>query len=377
MADNNFPVVNIQEFTGIIKKQLLEGNYRPVIGIGKGGIGKTESIEELAKKEMGIGHVDIRLLLYGETDLKGIPYPDEKHVKTIWLQNNILPVAERDGERGLLVLDEFTSAPRSVRTAAYQLLNERKLGEYVLPPGWIIVCLGNGIADGGDFNGMEGNFLNRCSAYTVASDFSVWKEWALNNGINPLVLSYLTWNVKHFHTFDPDDEYNLFASPRSWEAVSNIMNCPNADINDRMTYLRVCGNVGTVIGSSFGAFCKLRVHATAPEDILSGRAGVFSGDHQVLLITVQSVLTQFIAEAKASVANIGDLTDQVVVRGANMLKWLLNLKGEGMLEVQIMAIKDISKNSTQVAHKLLFSPITDQVCPEFARFIKYNKGVLS
>ena len=146
---SNLPTVTVEQFTTIIERQFNEGNKRPIFGLGKGGIGKTESIADLTKR-LGIGYIDIRLLMYSEVDLKGIPYPNDSHTATIWLQNDILPREDRDGAKGILVLDEITSVARSVRTAAYQLLNERRLGEYVMPEGWMIVCLGNGEEDGGD-----------------------------------------------------------------------------------------------------------------------------------------------------------------------------------------------------------------------------------
>ena len=154
---NNLPTVTVEQFTTIVKRQFSEGIRRPIFGLGKGGIGKTESIAELAK-EMGIGYIDVRLLLYSEVDLKGIPYPNVNHTATIWLQNDILPRADRDGERGILVFDEITSCAKSVRTAAYQLLNENRLGEYVLPAGWMIVCLGNVIRQIGKSKRVEGVF---------------------------------------------------------------------------------------------------------------------------------------------------------------------------------------------------------------------------
>ena len=121
MSSSNLPSITVDTFTKIVEMQFREQNFRPIFGLGKGGIGKTESIMDLAKNKLHIGYVDIRLLLYSETDLKGIPYPSEDHTRTIWLQNDILPTVKKDGPVGILVFDEITSCARSVRTAAYQL----------------------------------------------------------------------------------------------------------------------------------------------------------------------------------------------------------------------------------------------------------------
>ena len=74
----NLPAVTVKQFTEIVEQQFKEGIMRPIFGLGKGGIGKTESIKDLAD-QLGIGYIDIRLLMYSEVDLKGIPYPNTDH----------------------------------------------------------------------------------------------------------------------------------------------------------------------------------------------------------------------------------------------------------------------------------------------------------
>lgn len=167
------PAVSVDEFKNIVKRHLENDLQRPIFGLGKGGIGKTESIANLAIKELGIGFVDIRLLLYSESDLKGIPYVNEAHSHTIWLQNDILPREDRDGAKGILLLDEVTSCSKSVRTAAYQLLNERSLGEYHLPEGWQVVCLGNAEEDGGQYFAPLSPRGHRPSHHSA----NFWQHW--------------------------------------------------------------------------------------------------------------------------------------------------------------------------------------------------------
>jgi MoxR-like ATPase len=43
----------------------------------------------------------------------------------------------------ILFLDEITSAPPTVSAAAYQLILDRRLGDYVVPEGWVIFAAGN------------------------------------------------------------------------------------------------------------------------------------------------------------------------------------------------------------------------------------------
>lgn len=375
MATNNLPVVTVAQFSEIVKLQLSEKNYRPIFGLGKGGIGKTESIETLARR-MNIGYIDIRLLLYAETDLKGIPYPDQSHTTTIWLQNNILPRADRDGNIGILVLDEITSVQRSVRTAAYQLLNERRLGEYKLPPNWLIVCLGNGEDDGGDFQGMEANFINRCSVFNVIPDVDTWKAWALQNNVNYLVTAYVSWRPSDLHTFNPDSETDvIFASPRSWKAVSDILNAHPFNKDDTLNNARIMANLGTTIGNNFIAFCKYKETTVEPADILAGKVrGFDSTSLEVLFLTMQGVVKMLSDMTNKDMQMTQKLSDSTMDCWANAVKWMLSLKS---VEHQVMGLKDLIKSNQNIASHLFLNPQFNAKCPELRTFVMNNQNVLN
>ena len=45
----NLPAVTVKQFTEIVEQQFKEGIMRPIFGLGKGGIGKTESIKEIGR----------------------------------------------------------------------------------------------------------------------------------------------------------------------------------------------------------------------------------------------------------------------------------------------------------------------------------------
>ncbi len=370
---SNLPTVTVEQFVTIVERQFNEGIMRPIFGLGKGGIGKTESIMDLAKKKLKVGYIDIRLLMYSEVDLKGIPYPNERHTSTVWLQNDILPRVERDGERGILVLDEITSVARSVRTAAYQLLNERRLGEYVLPDGWMIVCLGNGEEDGGDFQGMEGNFANRCSIFNVSPNLEAWKDWAYQSNINYLVLAYVSWRPSDLHTYNPESETEmLFASPRSWKAVSDILNIYGFNKNDDITNLRIISNVGSRVGNQFTAFCKYKDSAVEPSDIVEGKKVPEIQEMEVLFLTMQGVIKLMADSIKTDKTNHGKITDNTIKKCANGLKWMMSLKS---LEHQVMAVKDFVSNDRETIAQMFLSPAFNNACPELMAFAKRNIGI--
>ena len=372
MANSNLPSITVETFTKIVEMQFREKNFRPIFGLGKGGIGKTESIMDLAKNKLHIGYVDIRLLLYSETDLKGIPYPSADHTRTIWLQNDILPTVEKDGETGILVFDEITSCARSVRTAAYQLLNERRLGEYVLPDGWMVVCLGNGEEDGGDYQGMEGNFANRCSVFNVVPDVEAWKLWAHASNVNPLVIGYVSWKPGDLHSYDPENETELlFASPRSWAAVSNILNTYDFNADDAILCSRIESNLGLRVGQQFIAFCRFKDKTVDPKKIVYNGEKPEINEQEVLYITISSVIKIVGDKAVAELQTQGGVTNETINMMANALNWILSLNKE----YAVMGFKDlISYNKTSI-RSIIMTPQFLQACPALPQFANQNKEI--
>lgn len=374
MSSLNLPSITVDIFTKIVEMQFNENNFRPIFGLGKGGIGKTESIMDLAKNKLKIGYIDVRLLLYSETDLKGIPYPNAEHTKTIWLQNNILPNVDRDGEKGILVFDEITSCSRSVRTAAYQLLNERKLGEYILPNGWMIVCLGNGEEDGGDYNGMEGNFANRCSVFNIVPSVESWKIWAFNNNINELVTAYVSFKPQDLHSYNPESETELlFASPRSWKAVSDIINNYGYNENDSLLIARIMSNIGLRVGQQFLAFCKFREQTVDPKDILVKGLMPKFNNQEVIYITIQSVIKLIIDKINSDTEKYKGIMDDTIVWTANGIKWILSLRKE----YAVMGYQDLVRYNKQIIMKIAFSQRFRELCPELIEFAKENTAIFS
>jgi len=371
MSDLNIPSVDVETFSEIVKEQFLEKNFRPIFGLGKGGIGKTESIHDLAL-DLNVGYIDIRLLLYTETDLKGIPYPNAEHTSTVWLQNNILPVAERDGESGILVFDEITSCPKSVRTAAYQLLNERKLGEYTLPDSWMIVCLGNGEEDGGDYQGMEGNFVNRCAVFNVVATVDAWKDWANKHNVNSLVTSYVSFRPQDLHSYNEENETEmLFASPRSWYAVSNILNKKGFDSNDKTTICRINANIGTTVGARFCAFSKYQNSTVDPNEIVNNGLKPHIEQQEILYITIGSVVKIVGDTIRNDISNLKGVSVETLNKLANALNWFMTLSKENA----VMGIKDLIGYDRDTIRRVLVAPEFLAICPEIMQFANNNKEI--
>ena len=131
------------QITQILEKEFNsanEGHHTPVMLWGAPGIGKSQIIRKIAD-DHGAKVIDIRLSQMEPSDLRGIPFKNGDLVD--WSIPSILPNEKRHGIQGVLFLDEITSAPPTVSAAAYQLILDRKLGEYEVPVGWVIFAAGN------------------------------------------------------------------------------------------------------------------------------------------------------------------------------------------------------------------------------------------
>jgi hypothetical protein len=190
------------------------GTHTPVMLWGPPGVGKSQMVVQVADRHR-VPVVDIRLSQMEPSDLRGIPFRVEDHVE--WAVPAMLPDAERHAEHGILFLDEITSAPPSVSAAAYQLILDRRLGAYEVPPGWAIFAAGNRQGDRGVTYSMPAPLANRFSHFEVETHLDDWVAWAYENGIDECIIGFLRFRPELLFDFDPAHNPVAFPSPRSWE----------------------------------------------------------------------------------------------------------------------------------------------------------------
>ena len=191
-----------------------EGHHTPVMLWGPPGVGKSDMVRQTAMRHQ-VPVIDIRLSQMEPSDLRGIPFRVDGHVE--WAVPAILPDARRHGTSGILFLDEITSAPPSVSAAAYQLILDRRLGEYQVPPGWAIFAAGNRQGDRGVTYTMPAPLANRFSHFEVDTHLDDWVAWAYARGIDDRVIGFLRFRPELLFDFDPAHNPVAFPSPRSWE----------------------------------------------------------------------------------------------------------------------------------------------------------------
>jgi len=258
--------VTIRDMKSIVKKthKLLidTGHSLPVMIHGPAGVGKSDSVRQVAK-DLGIKCIDIRLSLLNPVDLRGLPSivrEKGKDAVATWVSSGFLPIAERDGEEGILFLDEINLAPMTVMNAGYQLILDRALGEYKLPAKWSIVAAGNRTEDTGNITKMPPPLANRFIHYEMERpDAEEWRSWAVQNGISDRVIAFLHKFPQHLFV-PPKNAEKTFPSPRSWSFASDLF----------MINEPVDAAVGAGVASDFKAYCEVYTRVPDIQKILRG-----------------------------------------------------------------------------------------------------------
>lgn len=262
--------MTITEFRECVEYNIDHNIKHAILGLGAPGVGKSQVIRQIGKK-YGYKVIDVRLAQMSEVEIGGLIYPNAERTKTVWLSPEILPDEQRDGKNTILLLDEITSCTKRVQVAAYQLILDRKIGQYTLPEGCFVVALGNREDDDGVYIQLAGPLADRFEIHYIDVDFSSWRDYAVKAGVHPYVIGYLSFKPAALHNQVPGDSNMVFATPRSWDRVSDILKF-DSDIDKRVIRNKIIGNVGKTEGNQFVEYCKKQKQLISVEEFLENKA---------------------------------------------------------------------------------------------------------
>ena len=241
---------------------------QPAIVTGPPGSAKSQVARQVAAAT-NRQYVDVRALLLDPVDLRGIPWRDASD-RTRWAPPAFLPPSNDPG-RWLINLEELPSALPMVQAALYQLVLDRKVGEYELPGGASLIACGNRETDRGVVHRMPTPLASRFVHLEIRVDAEDWLSWGAAHGIVSEVLFFVAYRPDLLHQFDSQSREAAFACPRAWEAVSNIVKHRNGlDPATERALLR--GTVGEAAAVEFSAFLKVWRELPHPRAVLNDPA---------------------------------------------------------------------------------------------------------
>lgn len=304
----NLPVISVGEmvkqltkaYTQIIKNGASLRMMPSVMLWGPPGVGKSEGIRELAKnieKKTGktVYVTDVRLILYNPVDLRGIPTANDDKTLAVWLKPKIFQMDESKDVINILFLDEISAAPQSVQAAAYQITLDRVVGEHKLPENCIVIAAGNRVTDKSVAYKMPRALANRLLHFEIQSDYESWKAWTIKNGIHEKVLGFLSFRQDQILNTCLHNDELAFATPRTWEMVSNILNNVNEDVE--AVFSLIAGLVGIGAAGEFLTWCEVYKDLPDVEKIFKGKKEPVPESPDVLYALV-SAMTVYASKHK-------------------------------------------------------------------------------
>lgn len=237
------------------------------------GVGKSSIVHQVAEK-LGINLVDARLAEMESVDIRGLPSVDKDKDGNGVMKWNAPDCWPRDpNSKGIIFLDEITSCDKSCQVAAYELILDRKIGDfYKVPDGWYIVSAGNLTTDRAVATTMSSALANRFLHVELEVDPQQWGRWGITHDVHPSVLGFIAYRPEFLFSMDGENLERGWPSPRSWERVSHMVKiyANNETVLRKMVY----GLVGPAKGVEFMEFYRLNANFTNVLDMMYGRTEI-------------------------------------------------------------------------------------------------------
>ncbi len=319
----NLPItINQEELLDIL---LNVAPVRPVFIWGAPGIGKSALVEKFAN-EVGLPCVSLLGSQLAPEDIIGIPQIQDD-VSTFLPPKMIARKAPY-----VLFLDELNACSQEVQKAFYSLIHERRIGEYHLPEGSIIIGAGNRAQDSAIVKTMSSALINRMFHVQLKADPSQWLNWAYEVGLHPWVINYISQRPDHLFS-EPSKTEEPFSTPRSWHMLSDALKEYRAEennISDTMLKMLAYGCISASHAGMFMAFVKQLGNTHLLTDIIKGEAKWPSKpeERDVLYFISQSFRAKLLHELPENKQNLGKDGQYLAHRAKALIKELSSISYE-------------------------------------------------
>lgn len=314
---------------------LSVATVRPVFIWGPPGIGKSSLVQEFARS-VGLPCVSLLGSQLAPEDLIGVPRIEDG--KSVFCPPRMVA---RD-EPYCLFLDELNACSHEVQKAFYSLIHDRRLGEYELLPGSVVIGAGNRAQDSAIVKPMSSALLNRMVHVHLQVSHRDWLAWAGLSGIHPLILEYIGLRPDHLWSASPKHE-EPFSTPRSWHMLSDALNACGAvgdgeNIDEKLLEVLAFGCLTPHHAGQFKAFIKQLRHRYQLNAIVKGDAGWPHApeDRDVLYFLAQSLRARLMKELPPSRDRLAGTQQELAHRAKALLTDLSGIS----LEIAQMTVAE-------------------------------------
>ena len=295
---------------------------RPVFIWGPPGIGKSSLVEKFAA-DVGLPCVSLLGSQLAPEDLIGVPQIVEG-------KSRFCPPAMIAREQAYcLFLDELNACSHEVQKSFYSLIQEKRVGDYSLPSGSIVIGAGNRAQDSAIVKPMSSALLNRMVHVQLKAQASDWLEWAYATSIHSWVIQYIEMRPDHLWVQPPKTE-EPFSTPRAWHMLSDALYQFGEHATDQMIEAVAFGCLSAIHAGQFKAFIKKVRYQYSINAIIKGdmRWPDKPEDRDVLYFLAQSFRAHLVRELPESKEMLADSTQDLTHRSKALIKQLASLSFE-------------------------------------------------
>jgi hypothetical protein len=228
-----------------------------------------------------------------------------------------------------LFLDELNACSHEVQKAFYSLIQDRKIGDYALPKGSIVIGAGNRAQDSAIVKPMSSALMNRLIHVHLQASHRDWLDWAGKNNIHPWVMEYVQNRPDHLWSQPPKTE-QAFSSPRSWHMLSDALHEMQEEVSDTMIEILSFGTLSPHHAGQFKGFIKQIRNNYALSAILKGQMKwpEKPEDRDVLYFLAQSFKAHLIKELPGSKVENSSHIKDLAHRSKALIKQLTSISLE-------------------------------------------------
>ena len=319
----NLPIqVNQEELSDIL---FTVAPTRPVFIWGAPGIGKSALVEKFAD-DVGMECVSLLGSQLAPEDIIGIPRITDE------VSEFLPPKMIARKEPYVLILDELNACSQEVQKAFYSLIYERRIGEYHLPEGSVVIGAGNRMQDNAIVKTMSSALINRMFHVQLKVNAEKWLDWAYTEGIHPWITEYITIRPEHLFSTPPKTE-EPFSTPRSWHMLSDLLKeyeKSTGTVSQETLKMLSYGCISSSHAGMFVAFTKQLGNKNLLSDIIKGDAKWPGApeERDVLYFLAQSFRDRLLLELPEDKDKLDANTQFFTHRAKAMMKELASINFE-------------------------------------------------
>lgn len=307
----NLPIsVNQKQLKDIL---LNIATVRPVFIWGAPGIGKSSIVEEFAM-ELGLECVSLLGSQLAPEDIIGVPQIVDG--KSVFCPPRMIAKEEPY----CLFLDELNACSHEVQKAFYSLVLERRIGEYHLPEGSIVIGAGNRSQDNAITKPISSALLNRMFHVELRADSRIWLEWAGLHDIHPYIYDYICSRPDQLWSKPPKTE-EPYSTPRSWHMLSDALKSFGEAITEDELTVLAYGALTAAHAGQFLAYVKQVRLQYSIAGILSGKQKwpTEPQNRDILYFLAQSLRAQLIKELPQKKTQLSNEARELAFRTKDLL----------------------------------------------------------